>query len=124
MRAKPYAYVVVWLQALIFLYAAYVPEASSSSFPEIQNIARYQFGAAMALYLLGAAIWYSVPRLVDRNNLLFFSGFSLALAGVGFLLTPVSSFGIACSLLAISARYKSFWHIRGVRITVDDESLM
>jgi hypothetical protein len=124
MRAKPYAYIVVWLQALIFLYAAFVPDAASSSYPEIQNISRYEYGAAMAFYLLAAAIWYSLPRLVDRNNLLFFSGFSLALAGVGFLLTPVPSFGIACALLAISARYKSFWHTRAVRITVDEESLM
>lgn len=105
MRTARSTYFLSWLWALSFVGAVLWVNISTTPlpFPGLRNLSESEFGVPMSLFLLAAATWLSLPRLVSRDSLLFFRGVSTAFAVIGFLFTSVP-FGLACAFLAHSTR--------------------
>jgi len=109
MRTRLFVYLIAWAWALILLVAAFWSNFSDSQFPlpGTRAFSVSDHRIPMAIFVFASATWYSMPRLVTRNSLLFFSGVSAALGLVGFIYTSVP-FGLACFFFSTTAQ-RTYW---------------
>jgi len=110
MRPTVSTYVIAWLWAVTFLVAAFWSNfaAAPIPLPGLAQVVASEHRVPMAIFLLGSAVWYSMPRYVTEGRLQVFLGACIALAIVGFWAVSVP-FGIACAFLAHSAAARKGW---------------